>query len=394
MSEPFMFEKPLGMRDVLPARFRMQKRIAEWIQTELEAWGYEQVQTPALEYYETVGKSSAISDKQLFKLIDLHGNTLVLRPDMTAPIARLASSSMKQVPYPLRLSYHSSLYRAQQVEGGRPAEFEQIGVELIGDDTASADGEMLILFNQVLYKAGLNDFQIAIGHIGFLNALFIEVLGTEKKAVALRQQLFEKNDVGFREQVSLFNLSPNEEKKLLKLSLLRGGKEVLEEAEELVDSTAGKQAINELRDLAQLLEDDQLSSHVKFDLSLVLHMDYYTGCVFETYHNRLAQPLGGGGRYDALLEKFGRPGPATGFGLRLDLLTEAIEKREGLEKRSCVLYSKERRKEAYQLADALRNEGKKVVIQDLKGIQNEDVIASVYEDMHYVVGKTSGGQDE
>ncbi|WP_353625710.1 ATP phosphoribosyltransferase regulatory subunit [Bacillus sp. JCM 19041] len=337
MSEPFMFEKPLGMRDVLPAPFRMQKRIAERIHTELEAWGYEQVQTPTLEYYDTVGKSSAISDKQLFKLIDLHGNTLVLRPDMTAPIARLASSSMKQVPYPLRLSYHSSLYRAQQVEGGRPAEFEQIGVELIGDGTASADGEMLILFKQVLFKAGLNNFQIAIGHIGFLNALFIEVLGTEKRAVALRQQLFEKNDVGFREQVSLFNLSSSEEKKLLKLSTLRGGKEVLEEAEKLVHSTAGKQAINELRDLAQLLQDDQLSSYVKFDLSLVLHMNYYTGCVFETYHNRLAQPLGGGGRYDALLEKFGRPGPATGFGLRLDLLTEAIGKREASEKKILCL---------------------------------------------------------
>ena len=92
-----------------------------------------------------MGTASAILDQQLFKLLDQQGHTLVLRPDMTAPIARVAASKLYKDQIPLRLAYSANVYRAQQREGGRPAEFEQIGVECIGDDSVSADGEMISL---------------------------------------------------------------------------------------------------------------------------------------------------------------------------------------------------------------------------------------------------------
>ncbi|MCM3551153.1 ATP phosphoribosyltransferase regulatory subunit [Alkalihalobacillus clausii] len=392
MSEPFMFEKPLGMRDVLPNLHSMQRKLGDRVLQEFRLWGYEQVQTPTLEYYETVGKASAISDKQLFKLIDFHGNTLVLRPDMTAPIARLVSSSMKDIPYPLRLSYCSSLYRALQTEGGRPAEFAQVGVELVGDHTASADGEMLLLLNRALIQAGLDHFQVAVGHIGFLNALFLEIVGTEERAELLRRQLYEKNDVGFKEQVKAFGLSSIDEKKLLKLSRLRGNEAILAEAEELTESPEGKQAVEELRDLWQGLKEGGLTRYMKLDLSLVLHMSYYTGCIFEVYHDRLPHPLGGGGRYDDLLAKFGRPGPATGFGLRLDLLAEAVGKLEAQPKKRCLLYSRERRQEAYRKATALREKGMQVVLQDVAGVDDIDKMSASYEEIVYLIGKTEEGK--
>ncbi len=150
------------------------------------------IETPTLEYYETVGMASAILDQQLFKLLDKQGNTLVLCPDMTAPIARVVASSLKRANYPLRLAYQSLVYRAQQYEAGKPTEFEQVGVELIGDSTVSADGEVIALMAAALKKAGLTDFKIAIGHVGYLQALLLDSVQSEERAQALMRFLYEK----------------------------------------------------------------------------------------------------------------------------------------------------------------------------------------------------------
>ncbi len=180
----FMFEKPLGMRDTLPDLYETKQRVKRKIEEEMKRWGYQFIETPTLEYYETVGSASAISDGVLFKLLDQQGHTLVLRPDMTAPIARVAVSKLLN-ELPLRLASTANLFRAQQREGGRPAEFEQIGVELIADETMSADAEVIALMISSLNAAGLKDFKISVGHIGFINELFIQILGTEERAKTL-----------------------------------------------------------------------------------------------------------------------------------------------------------------------------------------------------------------
>ncbi|HSH26136.1 MAG TPA: ATP phosphoribosyltransferase regulatory subunit, partial [Massilibacterium sp.] len=112
MTKPFMFEKPIGMRDTLPSLYEAKKQVREKMHEEIYRWGYQFLETPTLEFYDTVGSSSATLDQQLFKLLDQQGHTLVLRPDMTAPIARVAASRLKDVTYPLRLAYDSHLFRA------------------------------------------------------------------------------------------------------------------------------------------------------------------------------------------------------------------------------------------------------------------------------------------
>lgn len=186
-----MFEKPLGMRDTLPELYETKDHVRSSIEEEMKRWGYQFIETPALEYYETVGAASAILDQQLFKLLDQQGHTLVLRPDMTAPIARVAASKLLKDDIPLRLAYSANVYRAQQREGGRPAEFEQIGVECIGDRTISADGEVIALMISSLKEAGLSEFQVSVGHIGFVQN-FRQILGTEERANALMKFLYEK----------------------------------------------------------------------------------------------------------------------------------------------------------------------------------------------------------
>lgn len=387
MSRLFMFEKPLGMRDTLPDLYERKAAVRTSIQEEMKRWGYQFIETPALEYYETVGAASAILDQQLFKLLDQQGHTLVLRPDMTAPIARVAASRLLKDELPIRLAYSANVYRAQQREGGRPAEFEQIGVECIGDHTISADGEGMALMISALKEAGLRNFQLSAGHIGFVRDFFQQILGTEERVESLTRFLYEKNYVGYREHVKSLALSSIDKQRLLDFLKLRGGEEVIEIAYGLLENGTGKKALAELEQLWSIMRDYGQEGTVKFDLTLVSHMSYYTGILFEVYAGNVGFPIGNGGRYDLLLQKFGKDTGATGFAIRLDRLLEALEDSNEAEPVYCILYSPERRKEAFDFAKEERSAGKKVVLQDISGVKDIDACTSQYEDITFLVGK-------
>lgn len=382
-----MFEKPLGMRDTLPDLYERKAAVRTSIQEEMKRWGYQFIETPALEYYETVGAASAILDQQLFKLLDQQGHTLVLRPDMTAPIARVAASRLLKDELPIRLAYSANVYRAQQREGGRPAEFEQIGVECIGDHTISADGEGMALMISALKEAGLRNFQLSAGHIGFVRDFFQQILGTEERVESLTRFLYEKNYVGYREHVKSLALSSIDKQRLLDFLKLRGGEEVIEIAYGLLENGTGKKALAELEQLWSIMRDYGQEGTVKFDLTLVSHMSYYTGILFEVYAGNVGFPIGNGGRYDLLLQKFGKDTGATGFAIRLDRLLEALEDSNEAEPVYCILYSPERRKEAFDFAKEERSAGKKVVLQDISGVKDIDACTSQYEDITFLVGK-------
>lgn len=387
MSRLFMFEKPLGMRDTLPDLYERKAAVRTSIQEEMKRWGYQFIETPALEYYETVGAASAILDQQLFKLLDQQGHTLVLRPDMTAPIARVAASRLLKDELPIRLAYSANVYRAQQREGGRPAEFEQIGVECIGDHTISADGEGMALMISALKEAGLRNFQLSAGHIGFVRDFFQQILGTEERVENLTRFLYEKNYVGYREHVKSLALSSIDKQRLLDFLKLRGGEEVIEIAYGLLENGTGKKALAELEQLWSIMRDYGQEGTVKFDLTLVSHMSYYTGILFEVYAGNVGFPIGNGGRYDLLLQKFGKDTGATGFAIRLDRLLEALEDSNEAEPVYCILYSPERRKEAFDFAKEERSAGKKVVLQDISGVKDIDACTSQYQDITFLVGK-------
>ncbi|WP_374720709.1 ATP phosphoribosyltransferase regulatory subunit [Peribacillus tepidiphilus] len=386
VTKLFMFEKPLGMRDTLPVLYEAKMNTRNRMMKEIQGWGFQFLETPALEYYETVGEASAILDQQLFKLLDQQGHTLVLRPDMTAPIARVAAAKLLKQHSPLRLAYSANVYRAQQREGGRPAEFEQIGVECIGDPTISADAETIALLASALEKAGLQHFQISLGHIGFVQDVFINILGNEERASICRKFLYEKNYVGYREHVKSLPLSSIDKGRLLQLLTLRGRENVLEKAEELLEENQGKQALNQLKELWQQLKEYDVEHFVTFDLTLVSHMSYYTGILFEIYANNIGFPIGNGGRYDRLFEKFGWNSPATGFAIRIDRLLEALGEPESLQPISCILFSSERKKEAILTAKEMRSEGKRVVLQDINGVSNLDLFTKSYAQVEYFLG--------
>jgi ATP phosphoribosyltransferase regulatory subunit len=385
-----MFEKPLGMRDTLPPLYETKSQIRDSIGGVMKSWGFQFIETPTLEYYETIGAASAILDQQLFKLLDKEGHTLVLRPDMTAPIARVAASKIFNENYPLRLAYSENVYRAQQREGGRPAEFEQIGVELIGDETISADGEIIALMVSALKEIGLEDFQISIGHIGFLKELFLQILGTEERAKTLMKFLYEKNYVGYRENVKSLSLSTIDKQRLLDFLNLRGSIEVINQAMDLVEYDQGKESVLQLKKLWETMEDYGNQEILKFDLTLVSHMNYYTGILFEVYAKQVGFPIGNGGRYDGLFQKFGKKTSATGFALRLDRLVESLGPLPDITPSKCILFSEERRSEAFQIAKMKRAEGLKVVLQDINGVNHIDACTDQYEEITFLIGKAGG----
>lgn len=381
----FMFEKPLGMVDTLPNLYEVKKKTREAMTSAIEQWGFQFIETPTLEYYETVGVQSAILDQQLFKLLDQQGHTLVLRPDMTAPIARVAASKLYNNSYPLRLAYSANVFRAQQREGGRPAEFEQVGVELIGDGTTSADAETIALMIETLKQAGLENFKIAIGHIGFGNALFKEVLGNQERADVLRRFLYEKNYVGYREHVKNLPLSSIDKERLLNLLKLRGDIEKVTVAQEMISTQEARNSLQEISQLWSALEAFQVTDYIKLDLNIVSHMSYYTGILFEVYADNVGFLIGNGGRYDHLFEKFNRAAPATGFGLHIDRIIEALNIEEE-QNFHCVIFSQERRTEAIAHTTELRASAKKVVMQDISGIKDVDAYTKQFEEVVYFIG--------
>lgn len=387
-----MFEKPLGMRDTLPVLYETKAAVRNKMSAEIKKWGYQFIETPALEYYETIGKESAISDQNLFKLLDKQGHTLVLRPDMTTPIARVAASKLLHKRVPLRLAYCANVYRAQQREGGRPAEFEQLGIECIGNQSVSADAEMIALLTDVLKAAGLQEFKIAIGHTGFLQELFLSILGNEERASVLRKYLYEKNYVGYREHVKSLTLSSIDKQRLIEFSALLGGEGTLSKAFDLLEGEAGRESLTELQELAAQLKEFGVEQYVSYDLTLVSHMSYYTGMLFEVYAGQVGSPIGSGGRYDNLLKKFGWDASATGFAIRMDRLVQALGEPKQEMVSELVLFSLERRKEALDFAKAKRAEGKTVTIQDLNAVQDVDAFTKTFSEVHFFVG--NGGSKQ
>jgi len=385
MSRLFMFEKPLGMRDTLPELYEKKHRIRTLMEDTIKLWGCQFIETPTLEYYDTVGTASAIQDAQLFRLLDKEGHTLVLRPDMTSPIARVAASKLLQDDMPLRLAYSANVYRAQQREGGRPAEFEQIGVECLNDETVSCDGEVISLLISSLKKSGLSEFQVSIGHIGFAQELFLQILGTDERANSLRRFLYEKNYVGYREHVNSLSLSSIDKQRLLQFLDLRGGVEIIGTALDLIENEQGKQAILQLKELWDCLNDYGVQDQVKFDLTIVSHMSYYSGILFEVYAGKVGFPIGNGGRY-SLIEKFGKNASATGFAVHLDRLLEALGSYDIENTVTCIFFSQERRKEAFQLAEEMHEQGHRTVLQDINGVKNLDAYTKKFADTTYLLG--------
>lgn len=376
MSKPLVFEKPLGMRDILPESLAKQRHLESALKLCIERWGYEEIATPSLEYYDTVGLASATLADRMFKLLDKQGHTVVLRPDMTTPIARVVSSLYKEVALPIRLFYQANVFRAQEKEAGRNAEFFQTGVELIGDASVDADAEAIALAVYCLQAASVSPIKIAIGHVDFLDGLLDEIIADVSVHERLRRFLHDRDYVSYRHLADTVELGEQDRRRLHAILSLRGGKAKIAEARELTVNGKARKAVQNLELLWQALEAYGVTEHVLLDFNLISNLNYYTGVVFEGYAADLGSPLVTGGRYDNLLDQFGRPAPATGFAIKMDRLMQVTA--AVLEQQAATVvigYSAANRRQAVTRAQELRMEGKAVITHLL----NDSETLAVFE---------------
>ena len=384
MSSIQLFEKPLGMRDTLPEIYERLEGVRQIGRKLLHARGYEFIKTPTVEYYDTVGKASAIQDATLFKLVDSQGNTLVLRPDMTTPIARVVTSKLLKEKIPQRLAYFENVFRAQQLEGGRPAEFEQMGVELIGDSSVYADAEVIMTAIELVQAYGIKSFKVTVGHAGVLSTILHDYTESKEQAAQLNELLVQRNYVGFEEAVHTFDLPKTKTDALLAF---------IEEAlsltsiDQIEKYMRKNDALEYMQKLWKILAQAGYEQYMAIDFTLSSHMSYYTGMLFEVFAAGSGFPLGNGGRYDGLLEYFGTDVGATGFGLRIDRLLEAMPRTEQKTKRTVITFTSENFSRALAKANELRVQGESVTLQAMEGLQNADEFFANYTNVIRFVGE-------
>lgn len=383
-----MFEKPLGMRDDFPFIAKRKSALRSKGTVIMEQAGYDMLQTPTLEYYETIGKISAIPDNALFKLLDSQGETLVLRPDMTSPIARVAASKLLKEKMPIRLGYYSNVFRAQKREGGRPAEFEQMGVELIGDDSLYADAEVIILASTILKELNVESGRVVIGNTQLLH-LILQDFGLDNGQIeAVREALVSKNNVGFEELTDFMGMDAAKTDALKKIMATS----TLEDWKSYIDFSNRQQALlyEDMLKLHQIIARNGLSEAVTYDLSFISHMTYYTGLVFEFYGAGSGFPLGNGGRYDGLMQQFGVQVGATGFGLRIDRLLEVAGENVREEKHSLILFDEQSEEQAHQEAQELRAQGTRVTLQYAPAVQDTESFRALFSEVRNLGGAANG----
>ncbi|MBA3063776.1 MAG: ATP phosphoribosyltransferase regulatory subunit [Atribacteria sp.] len=320
---------PEGLNDLLPEEVFKRRFLENKISQVFNKWGYQEIITPTFEFYEILAKGAgSIMKKEMIKFFDREGNIIALRPEMTTPIARVTSTKLKGEPKPLRFYYISNVFRYDDLKTGNRKEFNQAGVELIGVNSKEADAEVIALAVECLKNSGLKKFFIDIGHINFFNGVMESIKVKEKRKQEIKKAILNKDFVLLEKILSLEDIKDREKEFILKMPTLRGGEEVLEEAEKMIDNKLSLSALKEIKEIYNLLRDYGLEEYILIDLGIIRNFDYYTGIIFEGYTDYLGFPVCGGGRYDNLCAKFGKDLPSTGFAIGIERLATILEKED------------------------------------------------------------------
>jgi ATP phosphoribosyltransferase regulatory subunit len=309
---------PTGTRDVLPDEMRELRRLHLALIDVFESRGYGEVATPAIEYDEVLTRGGGRTADSAYRFFDERGDLLALRSDMTVPIARLVASRYSNAESPLRLCYLANAYRAVRPQRGQMREFAQAGVELIGASAPEGTAEVVEVLEAALDAAGLDRAVIGLGDADLYRQLLTE-LGVEGQARdSVLEKLAAHDLVGLEVELSeIGGIGEEQVQTCVALSQLRGGSEVLDLAREM-GGKAVERATARIQETFEALEERGAAERVQIDLGLLRDLGYYSGAILEVYDPAIGHVLGGGGRYDGLLKRFGVDLPAAGFALYLE----------------------------------------------------------------------------
>ena len=376
-----MLHTPEGVRDIYSLEYGKKSVLEEKLQKVFHLYGYHDIQTPTFEYFDVFGKEIGTTPvKELYKFFDHEGNTLVLRPDITPSIARAAMTVFDTDNLPIRLCYKGNTFVNQSSYQGRLHENTQAGAELIGIDSVEADAEMVVMAVDSLREVGLEEFQIHIGSVDFFESLIEETALSSENETRLRELISNRNYFGVEELLEQAQVKVTAKTALLVLEELIGGAEVLKEAKKIALNNKTLDAVRRLEELHSLLISYGVDKYITFDLSMRGNYDYYTGIIFRGYTYGTGDAIVKGGRYDHLMEKFGKESPSIGFVIVVDELMNAFA-RQKLEipykpKNTMILYECNRQADAIKLAKEFRSSGKQTeLVKKLDGKMIEQYIS-------------------
>ena len=363
-----MFKTVRGMRDLLPVDAERMRHVEEVSRDVSKLYGFEEIITPVLETYELLAaKTSEEIRERMYTFKDLGGRKVAMRPEFTASVARLVASKLRNEPKPMRLFSVGSLYRYDEPQYGRFREFWQANYELFGSSRPEADAEILILTTDLLTRLGLQNFRFKVGHTGILRGILDQEGLDEAKQDRIRQLLDKKL---WDDALAAAREAGASQKCLTVLeNLLEARSEdafkVLENVKETVqDYESAVAAVDNLWKILELVKDSGTKLELMVEAGFARGLEYYTGIIFESYIPDLDIALGGGGRYDKLIQLFGgEPIPAVGVAQGIDRIVLALTKQnvslKTAKERSVVVISvkEESMAKVLELSAMLRSSG-------------------------------------
>ena len=317
---------PEGTKDLLFEECLANRTVSGILGNVFSHRGFHEVLTPGIEFYDLFSEElSGIPMEYMFKMSDSKGRLMVLRPDSTLPIARMVTTRLKNMDHPIRLYYNQRVYRYNPGLTGRSNEVMQTGIELIGASGKRADLEVITTAIEALSKC-VPDFRIELGHAGYFKALAQMLPVSREEREDIRMYIESKNYSALNSILDGMEQTPAVNT-IRKLPRLFGGIEVLDEACKLCDDPEALSKLEYIREIYNHLSGYGLGDRLIIDLGLVQRNDYYSSIVFSGYVLGSGEPVLIGGRYDGLLDHFGAPAPAIGFGINVDSLARVMLKR-------------------------------------------------------------------
>lgn len=358
-----LLHTPEGVRDIYNVECGKKLALENRLKKTLHLFGYHDIQTPTFEYFDVFRKEiGTIPSKDLYKFFDKEGNTLVLRPDITPSIARVAATLFGEEDLPIRLCYTGNTFINHSNNQGRLREVTQMGAELIGDDSVEADAEMLAMVIESMLAIGLKEFQLSIGHLGFFQSLIEDAALDEEARERVVELINNRNYFGVEEYLDSIMVKRSSKEAFAALGNLVGGVEVLAKAKNIAPNSSGIMAVKRLEKIYDILALYGVEKFVTFDLSMTGNYGYYTGIIFRGYTFGTGDAVVKGGRYDHLLEKFGKTSASIGFAIVIDELMNALIRQKirivYTRKNAIILYDESRARDAIRLAKDFRAKAK------------------------------------
>jgi len=370
MSE---FKTVRGMRDLLPEEARIMKHIEAKARRAGELYGFKEIITPIVESYELLSaKAGDEVRSRMFVFKDMGDRMIALRPEFTASVARLVATALRTEPKPFRLFSVGSIYRYDEPQKGRYREFWQSNFELIGSNRPEADAEIILLTDSFMKSVGLKP-AMKIGHVGVLRGIFNQEKLEDKTQNAIMQLMDKQLYDDAMERLENAEIS-NEGLEIIRRLVELKGSNVFDVVAKMMTTVAGyEKAVGATENLNEILKLISLSGtniDMTVNAGFARGLEYYTGMIFEVYVPDMNMALGGGGRYDRLIELFGGdPTPAVGVAHGLDRIMLGMQEKKAMEgigqERTVMVVpvQEELRPEALKIAQQLRNQDIRVEVE-------------------------------